>query len=88
MNMVDNGKIFEKLLQLANNKGIIVRFAPLQGSYGRIRGDINVIESHSIEDYEEQADRVAQLLLHAMSICLKESEKYTNETVENYCPTF
>ncbi|MBO5371976.1 MAG: ImmA/IrrE family metallo-endopeptidase [Lachnospiraceae bacterium] len=94
---MDSGKIFEKLVHLATSKGIIVRFAPLQASDGRIKGNKiairqdlptiedfnynlahelahaylhfdkgNTIGSSEHEQYEEQADRAAKMLLEAI----------------------
>jgi len=90
---MDTGKIFEKLLKLAISKGIVVRFAPLTISDGRLKGkhlairqelgidDINYNLAHEIahaylhydkgdtihserhDEYEEQADRAAGMLL-------------------------
>lgn len=36
---MDKGKIFERLIHLARKKGLQVKFAPLQCSYGRLKGD-------------------------------------------------
>ena len=36
---MDSGKVFERLLNLAVNKGLIVRFAPLTCAEGRIKGN-------------------------------------------------
>ncbi len=36
---MDQGKIFERLLRLANSKGVIVRFCPFQASEGRLHGN-------------------------------------------------
>ncbi len=90
---MDRGKIFERLLRLAVSKDIVVRFAPLCLSDGRLKGkrlairqdlgidDINYNLAHEIahaylhydkgdtihsekhDEYEEQADRAAGMLL-------------------------
>lgn len=90
---MDSGKIFEKLLHLANSQNIIVRFAPLTCSEGRLKGNrlaiaqdlsidkINYNLAHELAhsylhydkgdtihsehhvEYEEQADRAANMLL-------------------------
>lgn len=95
--MMDSGKIFEKLLHLAVQRGIVVRFAPLRASYARIAGDrIAIRQEMSIEEinhnlahelahaylhydkgvvmgsaceaqYEEQAERTAELLIDVLS---------------------
>ncbi len=36
---MDNGKIFERLLRLANSKGVIVRFCLFQALEGRLYGN-------------------------------------------------
>ncbi len=90
---MDTGKIFERLLRLAISKDIIVKFAPLSISDGRLKGnrlairqdlginDINYNLAHEIahaylhydkgdtihssqhNEYEEQANRAAGMLL-------------------------
>ena len=96
--MLDNGKVFAKLVHIAVKNGIIVRFAPLQYNNGRLKGnrlairqDMQTIEeynytlahelAHSFlhydkgdtitsekhDEYEEQADRAAQMLLIALA---------------------
>lgn len=96
---MDKGEIFAKLVHFATEKGIIVRFAPLQANDGRIKGnriairqdlatidDFNYNLAHEIahaflhgdkgdminsdkrEEYEEQADRAANMLLIALSM--------------------
>lgn len=96
--MVDSGKIFEKLVHLATEKGIVVRFAPLKASCGRIKrnriaikqdlpsiDEINYTLAHELahvylhydkgdtmnspdnKEYEEQADRVAMLILELLT---------------------
>lgn len=95
---MDKGEIFAKLVHIATEHGIIVRFAPLQANDGRLKGnrlairqdlptieDINYNLAHEIAhaflhcdkgdtinsdkhaEYEEQADRAAQLLLLALA---------------------
>ena len=98
---MDTGIIFEKLMHLAVNNGLTVRFAPLKASYGKIKGDRlalrqdmtiedinynlahelahaflhydkgNTIASEKHEEYEEQADRTAKLLLCALGADMK-----------------
>lgn len=96
--MSDKGETFAKLVHLATSNGIIVRFAPLQANYGRLKGnhlairqdlptieDFNYELAHELahaylhydkgdtinsdmhEQYEEQADRAAKMLLDAIS---------------------
>jgi len=95
---MDKGEIFAKLVHIATEHGIIVKFAPLQAYDGRIKGnrivirqdlltidDFNynlaheiahaflhcdkgeIINSENHGEYEEQADRAAQLLLLALA---------------------
>lgn len=95
--MKDKGEIFASLVQLANAQGIIVKFAPLTVSDGRLKGnrlairqdlpsieDFNYNLAHELahaylhydkgdtinseihEQYEEQADRAAKMLLDAI----------------------
>lgn len=95
---MDNGEVFAKLVHLATDQDIIVRFAPLQYHDGRLKGnrlairqdlptieDFNYNLAHEIAhvflhydkgdtinsdkhaEYEEQADRAAQMLLLALS---------------------
>lgn len=99
--VTDQGKIFEQLVHVATDKGIVVRFAPLQVSDARLKGnrialrqdlptieDFNYNLAHELahaylhydkddtikndmhEQYEEQADRAARMLLDAMEICM------------------
>lgn len=93
---MDTGKVFESLVHLAVQNGIIVRFAPLTISYARIKGnrialnqgldtieDYNYNLAHELahhflhydkgdivdnEEFEEQADRGAHMLLAALSV--------------------
>lgn len=37
--MKNQGEVFVNLLHLATSNGIIVKFAPLKASYGRIKGN-------------------------------------------------
>ncbi len=90
---MDSGKIFERLLRLANVKDIIVCLLPFQAYEGRLKGnrlgiaqDLNIdrinynlahelahaylhydkgdtIHSERHAEYEEQADRAAEMLL-------------------------
>lgn len=95
--MKDKGETFAQLVHLAISQGIIVRFAPLCTSDGRLKGnrlavrqdlpsieDFNynlahelahaylhydkgdTINSEMYEQYEEQADRAAKMLLDAI----------------------
>lgn len=41
--VIDQGKVFEKLIYLSKLKGLEVKFASLQCSYGRIKGNRVVI---------------------------------------------
>lgn len=36
---MNEGKIFERLLKIARDEGLIVSFLPFQASYGRIKGE-------------------------------------------------
>lgn len=90
---MDSGKVFERLLNLATHKGLLIRFAPLTCSEGRMNGNrvaiaqdlcidkINynlahelahaylhydkgdTIHSEKHAEYEEQADRAADMIL-------------------------
>lgn len=89
---MDKGKVFEKLIHLAQKKDMKVLFAPFGQVYGRIKGnrigvanditidEINYTLAHELahsylhfdkgnildctsEEYEEQADRAAVMLL-------------------------
>lgn len=65
--MEDKGKTFERLLQLATGKGIIVRFAPLQSSDGRLKGNRLAIRQDlpTIEDINYNlAHEIAHAFLH------------------------
>lgn len=95
--MKDKGEVFAQLVHLANTQGIIVKFAPLLASDGRLKGnrlairqdlpsieDFNYNLAHELahaylhydkgdtinseihEQYEEQADRAAKMLLDAI----------------------
>ncbi len=95
---MDKGEVFAKLVHIATEHGIIVRFAPLQANDGRLKGnriairqdlptieDFNYNLAHEIAhaflhcdkgdtinsdrhaEYEEQADRAANMLLIALS---------------------
>lgn len=98
---MDRGQIFEKLLHLAVERGITVRFCPFQASEGRLRGnrlgiaqDLNIdkinynlaheiahsflhydkgnmIESPKREEYEEQADRAANMILEIIKTAFR-----------------
>ena len=65
--MKDTGKIFEKLIHLAVSKGIIVRFAPLQASYARIKGNRIALNQNldTIDDFNYNlAHELAHYFLH------------------------
>lgn len=95
--MKDKGETFVQLVHLATSQGIIVRFAPLSASDGRLKSnkvairqnlptidDFNYNLAHELahaylhydkgdtinnemhEQYEEQADRAAKMLLDAI----------------------
>lgn len=98
MIIADKGEVFAKLVHIAVEQGIIVRFAPLKAYDGRIKGNRiairqdlptidefnynlaheiahaflhcdkgNIIDSDRCAEYEEQADRAANMLLIALS---------------------
>ena len=63
---IDQGKIFERLLHLAMNRGLIVRFAPLRASNGRIMGErIGLRQDMGIEEINQSlAHELAHSYLH------------------------
>lgn len=98
---MDNGEVFMKLMHLATQNQIAVKFVPFTVSYARLKGnpqgmrmgisqnlqtieEVNynlahelahaylhydkgdTINSGSMEQYEEQADRAAKMLLDAI----------------------
>lgn len=65
--MEDKGKTFERLLRIATGKGIIVRFAPLKFSDGRLKGNRLAIRQDlpTIEDINYNlAHEIAHAFLH------------------------
>lgn len=65
--MKDSGKIFEELVHLAVSKGIIVRFAPLQVSYARLKGNRIALNQNlaTIDDFNYNlAHELAHYFLH------------------------
>lgn len=64
---MDNGKIFENLVHMAVQKGIVVRFAPLMASNARIKGNRIALNQGlgTIEDYNYNlAHELAHAYLH------------------------
>lgn len=64
---MDTGKTFERLLRLANDKGITVKFAPLRANYARIKDDRIAIQQDlpTIEDINYNlAHEIAHAFLH------------------------
>ena len=77
--MRDKGVIFTELMHLATRKGIAVKFMPFEAYKGLLKGDrIGLKQSMGIDDkgdtirsdmneqYEEQADRAARMLLDVL----------------------
>lgn len=64
--MVDNGKVFEILMHVAVNNGLIVRFCPLTVSEGRLKGNrLALLQSMNIEDINYNlAHELAHAFLH------------------------
>lgn len=64
---MDTGKIFENLVHMAVQNGITVRFAPLQASYARIKGDRIALSENigTIDDFNYNlAHELAHYFLH------------------------
>lgn len=63
---MDKGEIFAILLNMAVKKGVIVKFAPLQGSKGRIAGNrLAIKQDMSIDDIiYSLAHELAHVFLH------------------------
>lgn len=64
---MDSGKIFEKLVHLAAQNGVTVKFAPLLVSYARIKGDRIALNQklETIDDFNYNlAHELAHLFLH------------------------
>lgn len=64
--MMDSGKVFEKLLRLANSKGIIVRFFPFRTYEGRLKGNrLGIAQELTIDKINYNlAHELAHLYLH------------------------
>lgn len=64
--MKDKGQIFEALLHLSTNNGIVVRFAPLPVSQGRLKGNRMALkDSMEIDDINfNLAHELAHYYLH------------------------
>ncbi len=64
--MRDKGEVFERLMHLAVDHGIIVRFAPLRANTGRIKGNrLAIQQSLSIDDINYNlAHELAHAFLH------------------------
>ncbi len=64
--MRDKGEVFERLMHLAVDHGIIVRFAPLKASTGRMKGNrLAIQQSLSIDDINYNlAHELAHAFLH------------------------
>lgn len=76
--MMDNGKAFEKLIHLATSSGIIVRFAPLKYSDGRLKDNRLAIRQDlpTIEDINYNlAHELAHAFLHYDKGNIKDSGK-------------
>ena len=82
MSNVQDCETVKELIRLANTKNISVKFKPLKYNDGRLKGNQILIregmdEDHTIwilaheiahhDEYEEQADRGAKMLLCALS---------------------
>ena len=91
---MDQGKVFERLLRLADARDLNVRLLPFRASEGRLKGNrIGIVRDLTIDrinyklahaylhydkgdtihserhaDYEEQADRAAEMLLELASL--------------------
>ena len=64
---MDKGEVFAKLVHIATEHGIIVRFAPLQANDGRIKGNRIAIRQDlpTIDDYNYNlAHEIAHAFLH------------------------
>lgn len=64
---MDTGKVFESLVHLAVQNGIIVRFAPLTTSYARIKGNRIALNQNlnTIDDFNYNlAHELAHYFLH------------------------
>lgn len=63
---MDKGIIFEKLMHLATNNGLIVRFAPLAYNDGRLKGNrLALRQDMTIEDINYNlAHELAHAFLH------------------------
>lgn len=63
---MDQGKIFERLLRLANSKGVIVRFCPFQIYEGRLKGNrLGIAQDLSIDKINYNlAHELAHAYLH------------------------
>ena len=64
---MDSGKVFERLVHIATKNNIIVRFAPLQYSDGRLKGNRLAIRQDlpTIEEYNYNlAHKLAHYFLH------------------------
>lgn len=62
--MMDKGKLFEKLVHLATDNGITVKFAPLKYSDGRLKGNRLAIRQ-DLETIDEFNYNLAHELAHA-----------------------
>lgn len=62
--LMDNGKIFEKLIHLAAKNGIKVLFAPLPGYYARISGERIAISQEKLDTIEDYNYNLAHELSH------------------------
>jgi len=60
---MDTGKIFENLVHMAVQNGIIVRFAPLRASYARIEGE-RIALNQNLETIEDFNYNLAHELAH------------------------
>ena len=63
---MDQGKVFERLLRLANSKGAIVRFCPFQIYEGRLKGNrLGIAQDLSIDKINYNlAHELAHAYLH------------------------
>ncbi len=64
---MDTGKVFENLVHMAIQNGIVVRFAPLRASYARLKGNRIALGQNldTIEDFNYNlAHELAHYYLH------------------------
>lgn len=64
---MDTGKVFESLVHMAVQNGIVVRFSPLKASYARLKGDRIALGQNldTIEDFNYNlAHELAHYYLH------------------------